>query len=444
MNSYEKEQILQFIEKKDVKFIRLQFSDIFGQIKNMAVTDRQFRKAVESSFMFDGSSIEGFSRIEESDMNLVPDPQTLALMPWRPQQGSVARFICDVVTPDGKPFEGDPRAVLKKAAEYAQSLGYVMNVGPECEFFLFHTDDNGAPTTITQDTAGYFDLAPIDLGENARREMCLVLEDMGFEVEASHHEDAAGQHEIDFKYSDALSAADNILTFKNVVKSIAQKHGLYASFMPKPLNNANGSGLHLNLSLSKGGINVFNDPNDSLGMSKAAYSFVAGIMKHIKAITAFANPIVNSYKRLVPDYEAPAYIAWSSKNRSPLIRIPASPNGDIRVELRSPDAACNPYMTLALLLMAGLEGINNNLTPPAQINKNLYQMTSAERTELGIENLPTSLKEAIDEVKKDSEFIKSVLGSHIYTKYCDAKEREWDSYRKQVHEWEIKEYLGTF
>lgn len=350
MSKYTKKDIIRLVEEEDVEFIRLQFTDMFGTLKNVAITRTQLEKALDNQCMFDGSSIEGFVRIEESDMYLHPDLDTFAIFPWRPQQGKVARVICDVYRMTGEPFEGDPRYVLKKVVKEAEELGYTLNVGPECEFFLFHTDDDGQPTTISHEKASYFDLGPIDLGENARRDMVLTLEDMGYEIEASHHEMAPAQHEIDFKYDEALATADNIMTFKLAVKTIAKRHGLFASFMPKPKYGINGSGMHINMSLEKNGKNIFYDEEDKMQLSKEAYYFIGGIMKHMKGMTAITNPLVNSYKRFVPGFEAPIYIAWSATNRSPLIRIPASRDDGTRVELRCPDPAANPYLALAVCL----------------------------------------------------------------------------------------------
>ena len=354
MSRYTKNDIFRMVEEEDVEFIRLQFTDIFGVLKNIAITSSQLERALNNQCMFDGSAVEGFVRIEESDMYLYPDYDTFEIFPWRPQQGKVARLICDVYTVDGKPFQGDPRNVLKRAIQEAADMGYVFDVGPECEFFLFHTDDNGLPTTLTHEKGGYFDLGPIDLGENVRRDMILTLEDMGFEIEASHHEVAPAQHEIDFRYDEALITADNIMTFKLTVKTIAKRHGLYATFMPKPKYGINGSGMHVNMSLATlDGRNIFTDENDERGLSEDAYHFIAGLMAHAKGMTAITNPLVNSYKRLVPGHEAPVYIAWSSVNRSPLIRIPAGRGETTRVELRSPDPAANPYLVLAACLAAG-------------------------------------------------------------------------------------------
>ncbi|BCN29986.1 type I glutamate--ammonia ligase [Anaeromicropila herbilytica] len=440
MGKYTKQDIMNLVEENDVEFIRLQFTDIFGTLKNVAITASQLQKAMDNKCMFDGSSIEGFVRIEESDMYLYPDLDTFEMFPWRPQQGKVARLICDVYRPDGTPFEGDPRYILKKVLKEASDMGYTFKVGPECEFFLFHTDDNGAPTTTTHEKGGYFDLGPLDLGENARRDMILVLEEMGFEIEASHHEVAPAQHEIDFKYEDALKTADNIMTFKLVVRTIAKRHGLHATFMPKPKFGINGSGMHVNMSLSKDGKNIFDDPNGELGLSEDAYHFIAGLMKHIQGMAAITNPLVNSYKRLVPGYEAPVYVAWSAKNRSPLIRIPASRGASSRIELRCPDPAANPYLTLAVCLAAGLDGIKNKLTPPKSVDMNIFTMTKEEKETAGITSLPGSLEEAINALEADP-FILNVLGEHLSTKYVEAKKDEWDAYRTQVTEWEVDEYL---
>lgn len=440
MSKYTKEDIFQMVEEEDVEFIRLQFTDIFGTLKNVAITASQLEKALNNKCMFDGSSIEGFVRIEESDMYLYPDLDTFTIFPWRPQQGKVARIICDVYCADGTPFEGDPRYILKRQIGKAAEMGYTFNVGPECEFFLFHQDENGQPTTITHEKAGYFDLGPVDLGENARRDMVLTLEDMGFEIEASHHEVAPAQHEIDFKYDEAMNTADNIMTFKLAVKTIAKRHGLFASFMPKPKCGINGSGMHINMSLSKDGKNIFDDVNGELGLSKEAYYFIGGIIKHMKAITVIMNPLVNSYKRLVPGYEAPCYIAWSATNRSPLIRIPASRGQETRVELRNPDPAANPYLALAVCLAAGLDGIKKEIEPPAEVPENIYELDDDERESRGIESLPADLHDAIGELKKDA-FIQEVLGQHITNKYIEAKEAEWMQYRTQVTSWEIEEYL---
>ena len=440
---YSKEDILAMVEENGVKFIRLQFTDILGTLKNVAITDRQLEKALNNQCMFDGSSINGFVRVEESDMYLRPDLDTFVIFPWRPQQGKVARLICDVYMPDGTPFEGDPRYILKKAINKAEAMGYTMNVGPECEFFLFEVDNDGNPTLKTNDKGSYFDLGPIDLGENARRDMTLALEDMGFEIETSHHEVAAGQNEIDFKYADALVTADNVTTFKYVVKSIAQRHGLYATFMPKPLHGVNGSGMHVNISLIKDGKNAFYNEEDQLGLSSVAYNFIAGVLKHIKEICPITNPLVNSYKRLVPDYEAPVYIAWSAKNRSPLIRVPSARGEGTRIELRSPDPSSNPYLVLACLLLAGLEGIKDKLEPPKCIDRNIFNLSREERKRENIENLPESLHEAIAYMQK-SDLVKEALGKNTFEYYIKAKEVEWDNYRTQVHQWEINSYLSKY
>lgn len=440
MNHYSREDIIRMVEEDDVEFIRLQFTDILGNLKNVAVTTSQLEKVLNNECMFDGSSIIGFSSVEESDMYLYPDLDTFEIFPWRPQQGKVARFFCDIYHTDGTPFEGDPRYILKKVIQQAAEMGYTFKVGPECEFFLFDMDENGGATTISNEKGGYFDVGPLDLGENARREMVLTLEDMGFIVEASHHEAAPSQHEIDFRYDDALTTADNIMTFRLVVRTIAKRHGLHATFMPKPKSGQNGSGMHINMSLWKGDQNVFHNGQDQRGLSKEAYQFIAGIMKHIRAMAAITNPIVNSYKRLVPGYEAPVYVAWSAQNRSPLIRIPACKGEGTRVELRSPDPSANPYLALAVCLAAGLDGIKNQLTPPESIDQNLHTMTDQQLNECGIERLPETLDEAVKELR-GNEFIKGVLGDHILEKYVAEKQEEWDTYKSQVTNWEIEQYL---
>ena len=444
MSRYTKDDIFRMVEEEDVEFIRLQFTDIFGTLKNIAITSSQLEKALDNKCMFDGSSVEGFVRIEESDMYLYPDYDTFEIFPWRPQQGKVARLICDVYTPDGKPFEGDPRWILKKTIKEANEMGYRFDVGPECEFFLFHTDDNGLPTTLSHEKAGYFDLGPNDLGENIRRDMVLTLEEMGFEIEASHHEVAPAQHEIDFKYDEVLKTADNIQTFKMTVKTIAKRHGLYATFMPKPKFGISGSGMHINMSLAtEEGKNIFADEKGKIGLSDDAYYFIAGIIKRASGMSAITNPLVNSYKRLVPCYEAPVYIAWSAKNRSPLIRIPASRGNGTRVELRNPDPTANPYLVLALCLAAGLDGIKNKIEVPESVDCNIYEMTPGERRAAGIENMPADLKEAVDCLVAD-EFLCSVLGEHITTKYVEAKMKEWENYTTRVSQWEIDEYLYKY
>jgi len=439
----DKRSVIAEAREKGVKFIRLQFTDIVGVMKNVAITIEQLEKALDGELMFDGSSIYGFTRIEESDMYLRPDPDTFVVFPWRPREGGVARLMCDIYNPDGSPFAGCPRLTLKRALAKAADLGYNMQVGPELEFFLFKLDENGLPTLQTHDNAGYFDLSPVDFGEQARREIVLTLEQMGFEIEASHHEVAPGQHEIDFKYSDALDTADKIMTFKFVVRTIAQRHGLHATFMPKPIFGINGSGMHTNQSLFKGDKNAFFDPEGDMQMSKEAFYYIGGLLKHARSFAAITNPIVNSYKRLVPGYEAPVYLAWSGSNRSPLIRIPAKRGSSTRVELRNPDPSCNPYLALTACLTAGLDGINNQIAPPPACDRNIYHMTQSELDELGIASLPASLQEAYAEMAKD-EVIKEALGAHIYEKLVEAKMKEWDDYRTKVHQWEVDQYLSMF
>lgn len=443
MCKYSKDDVIRMVKEEDVEFIRMQFTDIFGQLKNVAITASQIEKAVNNQIMIDGSSIEGFTRIQESDQYLYPDLNSFTILPWRPQQGRVARLICDVYNPDGTPFVGDPRGVLKKVLARAAEKGYTFNVGPECEFFLFQTDEQGRPTTHTSDEAGYFDLGPLDHGESTRREICMTLEQMGFEIEASHHEVAAGQHEIDFKYADALTAADNIMTFKLAVKTLAQKNGLHATFMPKPVFGINGSGMHTNMSLFKDGKNLFADPTDARGLSREAYAFIAGLLTHVRGMAAVTNPLINSYKRLVPGYEAPCYLAWSASNRSALIRIPAARGQATRVELRCPDPACNPYLALAVCLAAGLDGIEKGLTPPEEITENIFAMDTAGRLAKGIESLPGSLMEAVEAMEADT-LICETLGAHVATQYTEGKKKEWDAYRTHVSRWEIENYLVTY
>jgi len=440
MKTYD--DIRRLVEENNVSFIRLQFVDIFGHLKNVAIPVAELDRVLQDGMVFDGSSIEGFVRIEESDMHLRPDPNTFTILPWY-KDHVIARMICDVYRPDGTPFEGDPRRILRNAIEEAEAMGYQFYVGPECEFFLFHKDEQGCPTTQTHDQAGYFDLAPTDNGELARIEMVKTLMNMGFKIEAAHHESGPGQHEIDFKYSDALNAADNIVTFKLAVKVIAQQFGLHATFMPKPIGTECGSGMHCNMSLFKDSTNAFFDPSDKNGLSQEAYWFMGGLMKHAKGMCAITNPLVNSYKRLVPGYEAPVYIAWSMANRSPLVRIPSARGVGTRLELRHPDPTCNPYLALAVMLKCGLEGIRNKTTPPVAVDKNIYQMTDADLRNAGIEKLPQNLSVAINALKED-ELIKQTLGKHILENFLKAKAFEWADYSGAVHPWEIERYLKMY
>ncbi|MEG1879311.1 MAG: type I glutamate--ammonia ligase [Pseudoflavonifractor sp.] len=442
--AYTKEDIIRIVKEEKIEFIRLQFTDIFGQLKNVAITASQIEKAVNNQMMFDGSSVEGFVRIDESDQCLYPDLDSFAIFPWHGAHGKVARLICDIYNTDGTPFIGDPRDTLRRVLRRAENMGYTsFNVGPECEFFLFQTDENGKPTTQTNDEAGYFDLGPQDPGEVVRREICLALEDMGFEIEASHHENAPGQHEIDFKYTDALRAADNIMTFKLAVKHIANKRGLHATFMPKPTFGIAGSGMHTNMSLFKDGKNVFADPAGKRGLSRECYWFMAGLLAHVQSFTAITNPLVNSYKRLVPGYEAPCYMAWSASNRSALIRIPASRGAATRVELRSPDPSCNPYLALAVCLAAGLDGIEKKMTPPEEITENIFAMDAAARAAAGIGSLPDGLDVAVKALASDP-LILDALGSHVATHFIDGKQKEWEEYRTRVSSWEREKYIINY
>jgi len=439
--SYTKEDIIRIVREQEIEFIRMQFTDIFGQLKNVAITASQIEKAVNDQIMFDGSSIEGFTRINESDQCLYPDLDSFALFPWRPH---TARLICDVYNPDGTPFVGDPRGVLRRVVRRARDMGFdTFNIGPELEFFLFETDDRGRATTTTRDEAGYFDLGPLDHGEATRREICLTLEEMGFEIEASHHECAVGQHEIDFKYADAMDGADKIMTFKLAVKTLAQKNGLHATFMPKPIFGVAGSGMHINMSLFRDGRNVFYDGAGQRQLSQTAYAFLAGLLEHARGFTALTNPLVNSYKRLVPGYEAPCYRAWSASNRSALVRIPAARGQSTRLELRCPDPSCNPYLAVAACLAAGLDGIARGLTPPPEITENIYEMDAAARDAAHIDALPRTLEEALGEMQRDS-VVMDVLGSHVATHYIEGKMREWTEYQTRVSSWELEKYLVIY
>ncbi|WLV25837.1 type I glutamate--ammonia ligase [Aciduricibacillus chroicocephali] len=443
-SKFSKEEIKKQIEKENVRFIRLQFTDMLGTIKNVEIPLSQLDKALDNKMMFDGSSIEGFVRIEESDMYLYPDLDSFVVFPWTSEKGKVARFICDVYNPDGTPFKGCPRYNLKRNLKKMEELGFTdFNIGTEPEFFLFKLDEKGEPSLELNDRGGYFDLAPTDLGENCRRDIVLELEEMGFEIEASHHEGAPGQHEIDFKYSDAVKHCDDIQTFKLVVKTIARKHNLHATFMPKPLFGVFGSGMHVNMSLFKDGKNVFFDENGERELSDTAYKFTAGLVKHATNYTAVTNPTVNSYKRLVPGYEAPSYVAWSAQNRSPLVRIPSSRGLSTRLELRSVDPTANPYLAMAVLLSAGLDGIKNDLTPPKSVDCNIYDMTQEERDEHNVKSLPATLMDALNELKKD-EIIKEALGEHLYTNFLEAKVIEWDMFRTTVHPWEREQYMSMY
>lgn len=438
-----KQEILSKCKELDIRFIRLQFTDILGVVKNLAIPVSQLERALNEEIVFDGSSIEGFTRVEESDMILKPDLDTFTIFPWRPREGGVARLICDVYTPEGQPFEGDPRYVLKKAIREAADMGYSINIGPECEFFLFKLDEKGNPTTISHDKGGYFDLSPNDLGENTRREIILTLEEMGFEIEASHHEVSPGQHEIKFKYSDPLTTADRVATLKFVTRIIAQRNNLHATFMPKPIFGINGSGMHVHLSLFKNGENAFYDPDRPHQLSEEARYFIGGVLKHIKGITAITNPLVNSYKRLVPGYEAPVFQTWSVSNRTALIRVPAGRGNGTRIEIRNPDSCCNPYLAFSLIIRAGLDGIIHKIMPTDPVDKNVYLMTPAERALDNITNLPGSLSEALSEFEK-SELCLNTLGQHIFYHFLEAKQIEWEVYKNQIHQWELDQYLGVF
>jgi glutamine synthetase len=438
-----KAQILERTGRERVKFMRLQFTDILGAIKNVEIPDRQFEEALDGKIMFDGSSIEGFVRIEESDMYLRPDPSTFCVFPWTAPTGeNVARMICDIYTPDGTPFVGCPRTALKKVIALAAAKGYQMKAGPEAEFFLFQTR-GGVPTTDSHDSASYFDLSPVDQGEDVRREIVLALEAMGFHVEAAHHEVAPGQHEIDFRYDDVLTTADNVSTFRFVVKNVAIRNGLHATFMPKPIYGINGSGMHTHMSLFSSNANVFYDAKAPMQLSPQCLGYIGGILRHAKGFCAITNPLVNSYKRLVPGYEAPTNIAWSEKNRSPLVRVPAARGTATRIELRMPDPSCNPYLALAVMLRAGLDGIDKKIDPGPPINKNIFEMSHRERRHLRIDELPGNLSDALDELEKD-DLVRETLGEHLFGHFVAAKRAEWHDYIRHVSPWEIDRYLGGY
>ncbi len=441
--SIDKDVLIEQANKNDVKFIRLQFVDIQGMLKNVAITIDQLPQALDGKIMFDGSSIEGFSRIQESDMYLEPDRDTFTVFPWKTEEGRVARLMCDIYTPEGEPFAGCPRHTLKQVIEECSEMGYALQAGPEPEFFLFKLNEDGEPTTKTHDKGGYFDLSPVDKGEKARREIAIALEEMDFEVETSHHEVASGQHEIDFKHTPVLKTADNIATFEFVTKSIARKHDLHATFMPKPIEGINGSGMHVHQSLCKNGDNIFYDPDGEKKLSKEAYHYIGGLLKYAPEYAAITNPLINSYKRLVPGYEAPVYISWSTCNRSALVRIPAARGNSTRVELRNPDPSSNPYLAMAVTLKAGLEGIKQEIDPGEETLDNIYDMSCEERREKGITSLPGNIKEAVEKFSQ-SELMKEALGEHIFHKFIRAKELEWNEYKKQVHPWEVDRYLLNY
>ncbi len=434
-----REYVLGMVREHDVKFIRLWFTDILGALKGFAITAQELPEALERGVGFDGSSIEGFARIDESDMVAMPDPTTFRILPWRPRQNAVARMFCDILTPQWQPFEGDPRHVLKRNLEQASALGYTYYVGPELEYFYFRSSEG----TDVLDEGGYFDQTPLDLATELRRETVLTLEEMGIAVEFSHHEAATSQHEIDLRYSDALTMADNVMTQRLVIKEVAMRNGLYATFMPKPIANVNGSGMHVNQSLFKGETNAFYDAESGSHLSPLALSFVAGLMHHAPAITAVTNQWVNSYKRLIVGYEAPVYISWASVNRSDLIRVPAYKEGredSVRIEYRAPDPACNPYLAFAVMLAAGLDGAERGLPAPDPVEENVFGMTNEERQRRGIETLPGSLREAIL-LTESSDLVRRTLGDHVFNSFIRNKKIEWSQYQAQVTNYELKRYL---
>ena len=443
VNGASAKDILEIAKRFEVDFLRLQFTDITGINKNVEVPESQFEKALAGDILFDGSSIEGFVRIEESDMLLNPDLSTFRVLPYADEGGRVARLICDIHNPDGSNFAGCPRLTLKRQIERAAELGYKMMAGCEAEFFIFHVDEEGRPSLETQDSGGYFDLTPVDKAETIRR---LIIEDlvqMGFEVEAGHHEVAPGQHEVDFRYEDALTTADNLATFRFVVRNVAYRHRLWATFMPKPIEGQNGSGMHTHQSLFKGTENAFYDAAAQWQLSKTGLAYIAGLLKHARGFCAVTNPLVNSYKRLVPGYEAPVNVAWSMRNRSPLVRIPAKRGSSTRCELRMPDPSANPYLALAVQLAAGIDGIENAMTPPDPVNKNIFTMSYRERRKYRIDELPRDLHEALDCLEKDK-VVQDALGPHIFERFMEAKRQEWLEYSGMVSPWEVDRYIGGY
>lgn len=433
--------ILKIVKEKDVKFIRLWFTDILGQVKSFSITDNELKGALENGMGFDGSSITGYQDIEESDMIAMPDPDTFTLLPWRPKEKAVARMICDVLTPSRKPYEGDPRYVLKRALRRAKKMGFDhFYLGPELEFFYFKNDQG----TEILDKGGYFDLTTLDVASDLRRETILALEEMGVQIEYSHHEVAPSQHEVDMRYQDALKMADDVITYRVVVKEIASKFGVYATFMPKPIFGQNGSGMHTHQSLFKGNRNAFFDSKSKDNLSDTARCYIAGLLKHSKEICSIFAQTTNSYKRLVPGYEAPVYVAWSRRNRSALIRVPDYHPGKenaTRCEFRACDPACNPYLTFAAMLNAGLEGIEKKYKAPKSMEKNLYHLSDAERKEQGIETLPDSLGYAVA-ITEESKLVKDTLGDHIFPRFIELKKKEWNEYRIHVPQYELDKYLS--
>ncbi|MGA3094298.1 MAG: type I glutamate--ammonia ligase [Dehalococcoidales bacterium] len=445
-NAESKAYVLKQCKEHDVRFIRIWFTDVLGMLKSFAINVDELEGALEEGMGFDGSSIEGYTRIDESDMIAMPDPDTFRILPWRPKEhNAVARMFCDVQLPEGTPFEGDPRYALKKVLKRAAGLGYTFYVGPELEYFYFKKDPEGKLPQGTGflDVGGYFDLTPLDEASDLRRDTVLTLEQMGIGVEYSHHEVAPSQHEIDMRYTDALTMADNVMTYRLVVKEVAHKNGVYATFMPKPVFGVNGSGMHVHQSLFKGEANAFFDKNDPYHLSKIARSYVAGLLAHAPEITAVTSQWVNSYKRLVPGYEAPVYISWARRNRSDLVRVPEYKPGRekaTRIEYRSPDPACNPYLTFAVMLTAGLDGIEKGMTPPEPVEQNVYEMSVEERKARGINTLPSNLLEAVELAEK-SEIVRRALGDHILNAFVENKKKEWDQFRVQVTNYEIERYL---
>lgn len=443
MNKNTKKEIMERVLEYQVEFIQLQFTDIYGALKNVAITVEQLPRALDGEVMFDGSSIVGLMDVKESDLFLYPDPSTFTLFPWRPREGTMARMLCDIRDIEGNSSFGCSRSRLKKVIDSVKEKGFIINMGPEAEFFLFHTDDEGYPTLKTHDQGGYFDLSPLDQGEDARRDIIVTLQEMGISVDSSHHESAPGQHEIDFHYNDPLTIADAIVTVRYVVKSIAQRHGLYATFMPKPLKNCNGSGMHIHQSMNREGENIFYDPLDERGLSSLARSYMAGLLLHAPALTAITNPTINSYKRFVEGYNAPIFITWSGGNRTALLRIPSERGHYTRIELRSPDATCNPYLALGAIIACGLDGIDKELIAPPESRGNLYHLSNSKISSQKIKRLPYSLPQALDALEENI-LLQKVLGEPIWKNYISMGRERWRAYQDEIHTLEQREYIYRY
>ncbi len=437
----EKNELLKYVKEEDIKFVEMQFMDILGGVKSVSIPASHLERAIEEGVLFDGSSIMGYATIEESDLRGYPDLDTFLVFPWIESEIKTGRLICDIYTSEGERFAGDPRYILQRQMERAREKGFEFNVGPEYEFFLFKTDEEGKPTLDPDDEGGYFDLMPLDRADKVRKECNLYFKDMGFPVEASHHEVASGQHEIDLRYGEALNIADQIMTLKHAIKTVAKLNDLHATFMPKPIEDVNGTGMHIHQSLLGENKNYFYDSDDPEGLSDTARHYIGGLLKYAKDMCAIQNSWINSYKRLIPGYEAPVYVSWAHLNRSVLARVPEGRGMGTRIEIRNPDPAGNPYLQFAVLLGAGLEGIEKEIDPPEPVKEDIFSLSDEERKEMGIEPLPANLGHALS-LMEESEFMKKILGEHVFEHFLYNKRKEWEQYRKQVTRWEIDKYLG--